>query len=142
MDSYRMGTVDVPEVRNRSSCVTPCIVTKNDGVRYHHVSSFSPERWTKCGGSRRQRLPSDLEVQHVALLPPSVSYATMNVTFTAHSVGRTFFGRGEPGCFHSFDWCFKFGSFEQAQVSSIATIRPQKLSPCLWYRYNKACATV
>ena len=30
-----------------SSGVTPCIVMKNDGVVYHKMSSFSPERWTK-----------------------------------------------------------------------------------------------
>ena len=47
--------VDVPEspivsgarVRDSSSNVTPCIVMKNDGVLYHQVLSFSPERWTK-----------------------------------------------------------------------------------------------
>ena len=42
----------------------------------------------------------------------------MNITFTAHCIGRTFFGRGKPGCFHSFDWRFKFGSYERAQVLS------------------------
>ena len=42
----------------------------------------------------------------------------MNIIFIVHCVGRTFFGRGEPGYFHSFDWCFKFGSYEQVQVSS------------------------
>ena len=35
------------EVRDSSSGVTVCIVMKNDGVLYHQVSSFSPERWTK-----------------------------------------------------------------------------------------------
>ena len=35
------------DVRDGSSGVTPCIVMKNDGVLYHQVSSFSPERWTK-----------------------------------------------------------------------------------------------
>ena len=34
------------EVRDSSSGVTACIVMKNDGVLYHQVSSFSPERWT------------------------------------------------------------------------------------------------
>ena len=49
----------------------------------------------------------------------------MNITFTAHCVGRTFFGRGELGCFHSFDRRFKFDSYERAQVSSkiVATFR-------------------
>ena len=59
---------------------------------------------------------------------PSVSYIIMNITFTAHCVGRTSFGREEPGCFHSFDWRFKFGSYEGAQVSFIAYIRPKKSS--------------
>ena len=35
------------EVRHSSSGVTPCIIMRNDGVLYHQVSSFSPERWTK-----------------------------------------------------------------------------------------------
>ena len=34
------------EVRDSSS-VTPCIVMKNDGVLYHQVLAFSPERWMK-----------------------------------------------------------------------------------------------
>ena len=55
-----------------SSGVTPCIVMKNDGVLYHQVLSFSPERWRKevlagtC--SNRERLPSVLEVQRGVLL--------------------------------------------------------------------------
>ncbi|KAJ4437109.1 hypothetical protein ANN_17244 [Periplaneta americana] len=36
-----------PDVLDSSSGVTPCIVMKNDGVLYHQVSSFSPERLTK-----------------------------------------------------------------------------------------------
>ena len=40
----------------------------------------------------------------VVLYTPSVSYATVNITFTAHCVGCTFFGPGELGCFHSFDF--------------------------------------
>ena len=63
----------------------------------------------------------------------------MNITFTAHCVGRTFFGRGEPGCFNSFDCRFKFGSYERAKVPSVATIRPRKSSLSLWYMSNKAC---
>ena len=93
--------------------------------------------WVLDGGgaagmcSSRQRLPFPLEVQR-SVVPPH--YATMNINFTANCVGRTFFGRGEPGCFHSFDWRFKF-------VSYIATIRPRMSSPSLWYRSSKACAT-
>ena len=55
MDSYRVSTVDVLEFpiasgtrgSDSNSSVTPCIVTKNDGVLYHQVSLFSPEHWTK-----------------------------------------------------------------------------------------------
>ena len=53
----------------------------------------------------------------------------MNITFTAHYVGLIFFGREEPRYFHSFDCRFKFGSYEQAQVSSTTTIRLRKSSP-------------
>ena len=60
---------------------------------------------------------------------------------TANCVGHTFFGGGELGCFHSYDWHFKFGSYEWAHILSIATIRPRKSSPSLSYGSNKACAT-
>ena len=39
------------------------------------------------------------------------------------------------------DWRFKFGLYDRAQVSSIATIHPRKSSPLLWYWCNKACVT-
>ena len=52
----------------------------------------------------------------------------MNIIFTAHCVGHTFFGRGEPGCFHSFDWLLEFGSYKRAQVSSTVMIHPRKSS--------------
>ena len=45
------------------------------------------------------------------------------------------------GMLHSFDWRFKFGSYERAQVSFIATICPRKPSPSLWYLSNKISAT-
>ena len=51
----------------------------------------------------------------------------MNIAFTAHCVGCTLFRRGVPGFFHPFNWSFKFGSYERAQVSSIATIRPKEV---------------
>ena len=35
------------EVRDSSNSMAPCIAMKNDGVLYHQVSSFAPERWTK-----------------------------------------------------------------------------------------------
>ena len=54
MNSYWMSTMDIPEsivplsaskeVRDSSSGVTPCIVMKNDGVLYHQVLSFSPDK--------------------------------------------------------------------------------------------------
>ena len=50
-DSYRVSTKDFPEspiamaqeVHDSSTCLTPCIVMKNDGVLYHQESSFYPE---------------------------------------------------------------------------------------------------
>ena len=62
----------------------------------------------------------------------------MSITFTAHCVKGTFSGRGESGCFHSFDWRFKCGSYERAQISSTATIYPRKSSLSFCYRPNKA----
>ena len=50
---------------------------------------------------------------------------------------RTFFGLGEPGCIHSFEWCFRFGFYERTEETSIATIRPRTSSLSLWYRSNK-----
>ena len=61
----------------------------------------------------------------------------MKINFAAHCVRGNFFGRGEPGCFHSCNWLFKFGSYERAQMLSIATILKKKSSPSLWYRFNK-----
>ena len=72
-------------------------------------------------------------------ITPSMSYATINITITLLCVGRTF-GRGEPGCFHSFDCHFKCGLYERAPVLSRMTILPRKSSPSLWYRFNKSCA--
>ena len=62
----------------------------------------------------------------------------MNIAFTAPCVGHTFFGRGELGYFHSFDWCSKFGSNERVQVYFTETIRPRMSSPFLRYRSSSA----
>ena len=123
------------EIHDSNRGLTPCIVMKDDEVMYHQVSSFSPELWAKvmlrgCAVvSSVCRQPWRYSVVHYY---PSMSYATMNITFTAHCVGRTFFARGEPECFHSFH-C----------VSSLVRMsepRFHKSSPSLWYQSNKACA--
>ena len=130
------------EIRESSSTVTPCIVMKNDGVLYHQVSSFSPERWTK------------VVVQELAVvgsiyrLPWSYSvvrhYPIYVIRHNEHHLHSTlcrahFLWTRRTGCFHSFDWRFKFGSYERAQASSIATNRGTKSSLSLWYRSNEAC---
>ena len=131
------------EVRESNNGMAPCIVMKNYEVLYYQVSLFSPERWKKVVLQERAVTAFTVCLESTAWcnITPSMSYATMNITFTAYYVGRVFFERGEQGCFHSFDWLFKFGSIERAQFSSKATIRPRKSSPSLWYRSNKACAT-
>ena len=80
------------EVRD-SSGVTLCIVMKNDQV------SYSPERLMKVVLQKRAIVRSIyryLGGTAWCIITPSLSYATMNITSTAHCVGRTFFGRGEP----------------------------------------------
>ena len=125
------------EVCDNSNSVTPFIVMKNDGVLHPSAVIFF---WVLDEGGAAgivYLLPWRYSVVHIT---PSLLYATMNITFTAHCLGHTFFGQGELGCFHSFDWHFKFDLFERAQVLSMATVHPRKSSP-LWYRCNKACAT-
>ena len=132
------------EVRDGSSGMTLCIVMKNDGVLYHQVSSFSPECWAKVVLQKRSVVGSFTVCFGGTVWwsrIPSMSYATMNIAHTAHCIGYTFFARGEPGCFHSFDWRFKFGLYERAHVLSVVLIRPRKSLPSLWYRSNQACAT-
>ena len=104
------------EVRDNSSGVTPCIVMKNDGVLYHQMSSFSPERWAKVVLQEGAVVGS---IYRLPLRYSMVQYYSinvihyMNITFTAHCVGHTFYGCAEPGCFHSFHWGFKFGSMSE-----------------------------
>ena len=104
------------EVYDCSSGVAPCKVMKNGGILYYLVKSFSPGRWTNVV---LQECAVEGSVYHLraAVLPSSVSYAIMSFTFTAQCVERTFFGWGEPGCFHSFVWSFKFDSYDRANVS-------------------------
>ena len=97
-------------------------------------------RWVKAFREGRDAVQDDLRTERpnssTYCLP--VGYIRMNIIFTAHCVGCTFFGLGEPGCFHSFDWRFKFGSYGRAQVSSIATIRLRTSPLSIWYRSKKA----
>ena len=76
-----------------SSGVTPCIIMRNNGVLYHLVSSLSPERWTKVVLQERVVVGS-VYLCHGGTawcsITPSMAYATMNITFTAHCVERTF----------------------------------------------------
>ena len=101
--THRVSMMDVPE----SPIASENIVIKIDGVLYQQVSSFSPGCWMNVAlqehgvvGSIYHLLWRYIVVQYY----PSMSYATMNITFRAYCVGRTFFGRGDLGCFHSFDW--------------------------------------
>ena len=106
---------------------------KNDGVSYHQVSSFSPEHWKKVV------LQEHAVVGNIYCLPwrySVVQYYPINVIcHNDHHLHRTLFR------VHSFDWRFKFGSYERAHISSVATIRPRKSSHSLWYQSNMACAT-
>ena len=83
------------EVRDSNSAVTSSIVMKNDGVLYHQVSSFSPERWTVVLLQERAVVGS--------VYPINV------IHHNEHHLHSTFFGQGEPECFHSFYWRFMFG---------------------------------
>ena len=104
----RASMLDVPESPIASSSgVTPCIVMKNDWVLYHQVSSFS-----------LVVLQKHAVVDNIYLCLGGTVWCSITSL-----VSYTFFGRGELGCFHSFDWCFKIGSYEQTQVSSMVTIR-------------------
>ena len=112
MDSYQVSTVDVVESPISSSTRGPWRQQRCDALHCHEewwtsvppsVFAFS---WVLDEGgdagmcSSRQCLTSALEVQRGAVLTPSVSYATMTITFTEHCVELTFFGRWEPVCFH------------------------------------------
>ena len=125
MDAYQMSIVDVPEspiamaqeVREISSGVTPCIVMKNDrGSVPTRDVVFS---WALNEAGAARTCGSKAAFTHYFggtawyNITQSMSYATMNVTFTAYCVGRTFFGRKGPGCFHSLDWRFKFGCMSE-----------------------------
>ena len=128
--------------QNCSTLGTPYTIrTHDDGIRCQHVLSLSPECWTKMITEEIAVVGS---VYCLSLRDSVVQYhsinATMKIAFTLPCLGRTVSGRGEPGCFHSFDRRFKCGSYERAQVSFRVTILPRKSSPSLWYRFNKFCA--
>ena len=120
MDSYRANMVDVSVSPIVSGTRGPCQQQQCDSLHCHVSFSHECRMKVVClGGTEWCRIT------------PSMSYTSMNIIFTAYCVGHTFFGWRELDCFHSFDWHFKFGSYEHAQVSSIVTIRPRKLSPSL-----------
>ena len=60
------------EVHDSIRSATPCIVMKNDGVLYHQVSSFSPEKESAVVGR--------VNSQPWRTITSSMSYATMNIT--------------------------------------------------------------
>ena len=79
---------------------------KDDGICCQQVLSLSPECWMKMimeetvvVGSVYCLSLRDSVVQYHSI-NVIMSYATMNTAFTLLCVGRTFFGRGGPGCFH------------------------------------------
>ena len=145
--THRVSTVDVPESHIASGARGPWQQQLCDSLHCYEgwwdsvpPSVVSVERWMKVvlQNVQHYRLPWRYSVVQYC---PINAMHPVNITFTAHYVGRTFFRWGEPECFHSFHWCFKCGSYERAQVSSLTTIGPRKSSPYLWYRSSKACAS-
>ena len=59
----------------------------------------------------------------------------MNITFAAHCVGHTLFGEENRDA--SISLIGISSSYERAQVSFIATVRPRKSSCSLWYRSTR-----
>ena len=51
------------EVHDSSSGVTTCIVMKNDGIVYHQVSCFSPERWMNVVLQERTHRATSILIQ-------------------------------------------------------------------------------
>ena len=112
---------------------------KNDGVIYHQLL-FPPEHWTKvvqqelavvgivyplpCKYSVVQYFPINV-IRHNEHHLRRTSCRAQFLWTTSQNiyVGCTSSRGGQPGCFHSFYWRFKFDSYERAQVLSIATIR-------------------
>ncbi|PNF41942.1 hypothetical protein B7P43_G14638 [Cryptotermes secundus] len=127
------------EILDSVSSMNPCSLMKEDGVHCQQVSSLSPEYWTKM---ILQEIAVVGSVYCLSLRYSVVQYHSINVIcHNEHChVGHTLFGRGEPGCFHSFDCHVNCGLYEQAQVSSRVTVLPRKSSPSFWYRSNKSCA--
>jgi len=104
------------EIRDNIGSMSPCIFMKDDGIHCQQVLSLSPECWTKMITEEIAVVGSVycLSLRDSVVQYQSMSYATINIAFTLLCVGRNFFGQGEPGCFHSFDCCFKHGSYERA----------------------------
>ena len=88
------------DVLDSSSGVTPCIVVKKDGVLYHLLPSFSPERWTTVVLQDCVVVGSDYRLVQYYLINVIRLNEQLNFTFRSYCVGRTFFGRVEPGYVH------------------------------------------
>jgi len=102
--------------QNCSTLGTPYTIgTHDDGIRCQQVLSLSPECWTK---TITEEIAVVGRVYCLSLRDSVVQYhsinATVNIAFTLLCVGHTVFGRGEPGCFQSFDCRFKCGSYERS----------------------------
>ena len=111
------------EISDSKSVVTPRIIMKNDGILYHQVSSFSPEHRTNVVLQERGIVGSvySLPWRYSLVQYYLINVIRLNERYLHSTLCREnfFFRRGEPGFFHSFDWRFKFGPYERAQVSSI-----------------------
>ena len=131
-----MSTVDVTKspiangasVYDNSSGVSPCIVMKNDGVLYHQMSMFSLELWTKVVLQERAVVGSVYRVPWRFSITPLIFIRHTENHLHGTMCRAHYLGRGEPGLFHLLDSCFKFGSYEGAQVSCTAMIRRSKSS--------------
>ena len=129
------------EVYDNSSGVSPCIVMKNDGVLYHQMSLFSLELWTRVVLQERAVVGSVYCVPWRFSITPSLSYATLKITFTAQCVGRTIWDGGNRDYSIYLIRVSSLVRMREPRFSCTAMIRRSKSSPSLWYRFNKACAT-
>ena len=108
------------EVCDDSWGVTPSTVTKNDGVPYHQMSSFSPEHITKVELQERAIVSS---IYCLLWRYSVMQYYLINVIHhNKHHLHSTlcrahFLCTRRTGMLPFISLRFKFGSYERAQVS-------------------------
>ena len=130
------------EVCDSSSGVTPCIVMKNDGILYHEVLSFSPERWTKVA---LQELALVGSVYRLLWRYNVVQYYPISVIrhneHHLHSkLCRARFLWTRVTGMLPFIWlAFQVWCVWTSPGFAIATICPKMSSPSFLYQSNKAC---